>query len=101
MSPRCWPSRSRSSSAAAIRLSPRAIEQAPLRVLAGVNMPAVLVEVGFLTNPDEEQQLVSETYQNAVAQALLDGLLRFRERAGQAASPEGALPPAEPVRRRP
>ena len=84
-----------------VRLSSRAIEQAPLRVLAGVNMPAVLVEVGFLTNLDEEKQLLSETYQNTLAQAILDGLLRFRERAEQAASREAPLPPADPVRRRP
>ncbi len=85
-----------------VRLSPRAIEQAPLRVLAGVNMPAVLVEVGFLTNLDEEKQLLSEPYQNTVAQAILDGLLLFRERADQAKSPAGVLfPRPDPVRRRP
>jgi N-acetylmuramoyl-L-alanine amidase len=85
-----------------VRLSSRAIEQAPLRVLASVNMPAVLVEVGFLTNLDEEKQLLSDAYQNTVAQAILDGLLRFRERVDQAKGQEGAPPPLpDPVRRRP
>jgi N-acetylmuramoyl-L-alanine amidase len=85
-----------------VRLSARPVQEAPLRVLAGVNMPAVLVEVGFLTNLDEEKQLLSETYQNTVAQAILDGVLRFRERADQAKGQEGALPPMpDPVRRRP
>lgn len=74
-----------------VRLSPHAVQQAPFRVLAGVNMPAVLVEVGFLTNPDEEQQLVSEAYQNTLAQALLDGLVRFRQLAGR------PTPPQEPA----
>ena len=32
-------------------MSPRALQQAPFRVLVGANMPAVLVEMGFLTNP--------------------------------------------------
>jgi N-acetylmuramoyl-L-alanine amidase len=82
-----------------VRLSPRAIVQAPLRVLAGVNMAAALVEVGFLTNPDEEQQLVSDSYQGTVAQAIVDGLIHFRDRADEAKA-QAALPP-EPVRRRP
>jgi N-acetylmuramoyl-L-alanine amidase len=85
-----------------VRLSPRPVLQAPLRVLAGANMPAVLVEVGFLTNPDEEQQLLSDAYQNAIAQALVDGLLRYREVAEQARLLQNAPPAAPgPVRRRP
>ena len=35
----------------------RALQQAPLRVLVGANMPAVLVEVGYLTNAEQEAQL--------------------------------------------
>jgi N-acetylmuramoyl-L-alanine amidase len=86
-----------------VRMSPRPVLHAPLRVLAGANMPAVLVELGFLTNPDEEQQLVSEAYQIAVAQALVEGLLRYRDVADLARSPQSApTPPAsEPVRRHP
>ncbi len=80
-----------------VRLSPRAVDQAPLRVLAGVNMPAVLVEAGFITNLDEEQQLVSDAYQGTVAQALFDGLTGYRDRL--AAAPLQQSP--EPVRRRP
>ena len=62
-----------------VRLNAHPVQQAPFRVLAGANMPAVLVEMGFLSNADEEQQLLSDTYQNAIVQALLDGILRFRE----------------------
>jgi N-acetylmuramoyl-L-alanine amidase len=65
-----------------VRLNAHPVQQAPFRVLAGANMPAVLVEVGFLTNADEEQQLVSDTYQAAIAQAVLDGIVRFRDLAG-------------------
>jgi N-acetylmuramoyl-L-alanine amidase len=64
-----------------VRLNAHPVQQAPFRVLAGANMPAVLVEMGFLTNPDEEQQLLSDTYQSALVQALADGILRFRELA--------------------
>jgi len=59
-------------------MSPRALQQAPLRVLVGVNMPAVLVEMGFLTNPQEEQQLAGDERQNTIVQALVDGVLRYR-----------------------
>ena len=49
-----------------VRMNARAVQQAPFRVLAGANMPAVLVEIGFLTNPSEEQQLLSDAYQTIV-----------------------------------
>ena len=38
---------------------PRSNDQAPLRVLVGANMPAVLVEMGFLSNADDERALTS------------------------------------------
>ena len=47
-----------------VPMSPRAIQQAPFRVLVGANMPAVLVEMGFLTNPAQEKQLQSDEFQN-------------------------------------
>jgi N-acetylmuramoyl-L-alanine amidase len=52
--------------------------QAPLRVLAGVNMPAALVELAYLTNPDDERRAQSEEFQMAVAQGVYGALLRFR-----------------------
>ena len=65
-----------------VAMSPRAIQQAPFRVLVGVNMPAVLVEMGFVTNAVQEQQLSSDAYQNAIAQALLDAILHYRGAGG-------------------
>lgn len=62
-----------------VEMSPRAIQQAPFRVLVGANMPAALVEIGYLSNTDQETQLASGSYQDQVAQALLDALIRFRE----------------------
>ncbi len=46
-----------------VPMSPRAIQQAPFRVLVGANMPAVLVEMGFITNAEQEKQLASEGFQ--------------------------------------
>ena len=62
-----------------VEMSPRAVQQAPFRVLVGANMPAALVEIGYLSNADQETQLTTGVYQDQVAQALLDGLIRFRE----------------------
>ena len=49
---------------ARVEMSPRAVQQAPFRVLVGANMPAVLVEIGYLSNPDQEQALASGPYQD-------------------------------------
>jgi N-acetylmuramoyl-L-alanine amidase len=62
-----------------VPMSPHAIQQAPFRVLVGANMPAVLVEMGFLTNPIEERALSADERQNAIVQALVDAVVRFRE----------------------
>ena len=42
---------------ARVEMSPRAVQQAPFRVLVGANMPAALVEIGYLSNADQETQL--------------------------------------------
>ena len=62
-----------------IELSPRAVQQAPFRVLVGANMPAALVEIGYLSNAEQEAQLTTGSYQDQVAQSLLDALMKFRE----------------------
>jgi N-acetylmuramoyl-L-alanine amidase len=61
-----------------VPMSRRALQQAPFRVLVGANMPAVLVELGFLTNPQQEQQLASDGHQNVLVQALVEGIVRYR-----------------------
>jgi N-acetylmuramoyl-L-alanine amidase len=75
---------------ARVPMSPRAIQQAPFRVLVGANMPAVLVEMGFITNAGQEKQLASEAFQSSIVQSLVDAIVRFRDRRGQ----PSALPPA-------
>ncbi|MBX7184664.1 MAG: N-acetylmuramoyl-L-alanine amidase [Vicinamibacteria bacterium] len=55
----------------------RGVKQAPFRVLVGATMPAALVEVGFITNPEEEKLLFSEAHQVRLVNALVQGLGRF------------------------
>jgi N-acetylmuramoyl-L-alanine amidase len=57
----------------------RGIKQNTFRVLKGATMPAVLVEVGFISNPEEEQLLGSDAYQERVSEALYRGILRFKD----------------------
>jgi N-acetylmuramoyl-L-alanine amidase len=47
-------------------------------VLESANMPAVLVEMGFLTNPAQEKLLSGAAFQAAFAQSVLDAIIRFR-----------------------
>jgi len=62
-----------------VPMSEPALRQEPMRMLAGANMPAALVEIGYLTNPDQERLLKSGDYQGLMAQAMFDAVLRFRD----------------------
>ncbi len=53
------------------------VEQARFVVLKSPDMPSILIETGFITNPREERNLTSPAYQNRLTQAILDGLKRY------------------------
>jgi N-acetylmuramoyl-L-alanine amidase len=72
----------------------RGVKQAPFRVLVGAAMPAVLVEVAFISNPEEEKLLASDAYQARIARSLAQGIERYRRERG-GGSPV-APPPSEP-----
>jgi len=55
----------------------RGVRQAPFRVLMGATMPAILVEVGFVSNPEEERRLAISEYRDRIAEALGVSILRF------------------------
>jgi N-acetylmuramoyl-L-alanine amidase len=69
----------------------RGVQQAPFFVLTGARMPAVLLEIGFLTNPDEEQLLVQPAYQKRLAEAVVEGIAQYRS-AGASDGGEGTKP---------
>jgi N-acetylmuramoyl-L-alanine amidase len=56
----------------------RGVKQAPFKVLVGATMPAALVEVAFITNPDEESKIKSDTFQNTVVEALTKAVERYK-----------------------
>ncbi|HYB12802.1 MAG TPA: N-acetylmuramoyl-L-alanine amidase [Myxococcota bacterium] len=58
----------------------RGVKQAPFYVLMGVQMPATLVEIGFITNPQEERALASKVRQEQIADALARAVHEFGRR---------------------
>ena len=74
-------------------ITTRGVKQAPFRVLIGVNAPAVLVEVSFITNPDEEKKIVSDEFRRQVADTLA-GSLETYFRTGDAVAPVPYTPKA-------
>jgi N-acetylmuramoyl-L-alanine amidase len=59
-------------------MSPRGVQRAGMRVLTGANMPAALVELAYLTNPDQAAKARGEEFRNAAADALFESVSRFR-----------------------
>lgn len=58
----------------------RGVRQAPFAVLEGAQMPAVLVEVAFLSNPAEAKRLADPSFQDQVASTLVKSILNFKAR---------------------
>ncbi len=67
----------------------RGIKQAPFRVLVGATMPAVLVEAGFLSNPEEAKKLATPEFRQSVAEAIARAVSTYLKLhpAAPAASP--------------
>jgi N-acetylmuramoyl-L-alanine amidase len=61
-----------------VPMSPRAVRQEPMRLLAAANMPAAIVEMAYATNPAQERQLSSDEFKSSVAQAIFNAIVRFR-----------------------
>lgn len=57
----------------------RGVKQANFLVLRGATMPAILVEVGFLSNPAEEQRMRGDAFQKATAEAIVRAIVAFRD----------------------
>ena len=53
------------------------VREGPFWVLVGAQMPAVLVETGFITNPREAKRLVNKTYEKRLAKGIADGVERY------------------------
>ena len=53
------------------------VEQAGFAVLKAPDIPSVLIETAFISNPDEEDKLRSQDYQEQLADAVMRGIKRY------------------------
>jgi N-acetylmuramoyl-L-alanine amidase len=56
----------------------RGVKQADFFVLRGAKMPAVLIELGFITNEDEERRMMDPKFQNDQVAAIVQGIKSFK-----------------------
>lgn len=59
------------------RLHKDLVEQAGFAVLKSPDIPSILVETAFISNPEEEEKLRDEDYQDRLARAILEGIQRY------------------------
>lgn len=58
-------------------LKDRGVKKAPFVVLIGANMPSILAEISFLTNPDDAAELRQPRYRQRIAESLYRGVSRY------------------------
>jgi len=76
-----------------LNLVSRGVKQAGFYVLGGAAMPAVLIEIGFLTNRKEEKKLATPEHREALARAIYAGLAEYKRRYDQRMRTAQTLPP--------
>lgn len=57
----------------------RGVRRAPFYVLAGTKMPAILVELAYISNTEEREKLQSETFRQKIAEALYEAIIGFQD----------------------
>jgi len=74
------------------RLHSKRVEQANFSVLRSPDVPSILVETGFITNPDEERRLRTTSYQNKIARAIFVALEEYYEQTPYASAARYSSP---------
>ena len=59
------------------KLHKGAVEQAGFAVLKAPDIPSILIETAFISNPEEEEKLTDDTYQDQMADAVLKGIKKY------------------------
>src|SRR5262250_1495240 len=83
-----------------LRLVNRGVKQAGFYVLGGAAMPAVLIEIGFLTNPKEERKLATSEHREAIARAIYASLAEYKRRYDQRVVTAPSPPPLKAATQR-
>jgi N-acetylmuramoyl-L-alanine amidase len=68
-------------------LKDRGVKKAPFVVLIGANMPSILAEISFVTNPRDAGQLRRPEYRERVAESLFNGVAKYEASLGGAKAP--------------
>ena len=58
-------------------LRDRGVKKAPFIVLIGANMPSILAEISFVSNPDDERRLRTSAYRQRIAESLYHGIAKY------------------------
>jgi N-acetylmuramoyl-L-alanine amidase len=66
------------------------VEQAGFAVLKAPDIPSILIETAFISNPDEEKRLNDEAYQDTMASAIVSGIKRYFDRNPPLSRSKGA-----------
>jgi len=66
-----------------VPLTMNPVDSQPMRVLEPANMPAVLIELGYLTNAEQEKQLAGSDFQTTFVQAVVDAVVKFHDESGR------------------
>ncbi len=75
----------------------RGVKQAPFMVLHKAYMPRVLIEMGFISNPNEGNYLGSEEGQNQMARAIADAIINYRKEYFGTSNPQPDVRPSQKV----
>jgi N-acetylmuramoyl-L-alanine amidase len=67
------------SMASALKVKSRGVKQAPFIVLIGANMPSILAEISFVSNPTDAKKLKTEAYREKIAESLYRGIAKYVE----------------------
>jgi len=55
----------------------RGVKKAPFIVLIGANMPSILAEISFVSNPNDEKKLQTPEYRQRIAESLYRGIAKY------------------------
>jgi N-acetylmuramoyl-L-alanine amidase len=55
----------------------RGVKKAPFVVLIGANMPSILTEISFVSNPEDARELREPAYRERIAESLYAGIARY------------------------
>lgn len=83
------------------RVHKRTVQAAPFMVLKSPDVPSVLIETAYISNPGDERRLRSASHQQELARAILDGIRRYfaANPPGAPARPASTVAAADPVPR--